>query len=92
MSNTLQSSSPKSAKSTTSRKWTCRQSPLDGAIHAAERAVLRTERRKARSLARIDRYRARIAATVANASQFDSLIEQLTKNVSALKLMAANIK
>ena len=87
MSNVTQSSTPKSAKSTKGRK-----SPLDGAIHAAERAVLRTERRKARSLARVERYRARIAATVANASQFDSLIEQLSKNVSALKLMAANIK
>ena len=74
---------PKSAKSTKAP----RKSPIAAAVFAAERAVLRTERRKARSLARVDRLKARIATTISNAAQFDQLIAQLHTNVSALKAM-----
>ena len=82
MSNTS-TVTPKSAKSTKAP----RKSPIAAAIHAAERAVIRTERRKARSLARVNRLQARIAQTIENAKQFDSLITQLYSNVTALKAM-----
>lgn len=65
-----------------------RKSPIAAAIHAAERAVVRTERRKVRSLARVNRLQARIAQTIENAKQFDSLITQLHRNVTALKAMS----
>ena len=84
MSTASQSHSP--ARTTTNVKKP-RKSPLSAAVFAAEKAVTRTEKRKARSATRVTRLQARIAATLATAGQFDTLIEQLKKNVAALRQM-----
>ena len=72
----------KSAKST-------RKSPMQAAIVTAARAVTRMSRRKLRTEARIERMRQRISTAVANAKQFDTLIQQLETNHAALCSMAA---
>jgi 3-methyladenine DNA glycosylase Tag len=46
-------------------------------------------RRKLRTEARIERMRQRISNAVANAQQFDTLIQQLESNHAALCSMAA---
>jgi hypothetical protein len=72
----------KSAKST-------RKTPMQAAIVTAARAVSRMSRRKLRTEARIERMRQRISNAVANAKQFDTLIQQLETNHAALCSMAA---
>lgn len=72
----------KSAKST-------RKTPMQAAIVTAARAVARMARRKSRTEARIERMRMRISTAVANARQFDTLIQQLETNHAALCSMAA---
>jgi len=72
----------KSAKST-------RKTPMQAAIVTAARAVTRMSRRKLRTEARIERMRQRISNAVANAKQFDTLIQQLETNHAALCSMAA---
>ncbi len=81
MSNTSTVKS-KSAKST-------RKTPMQAAIVTAARAVTRMSRRKLRTEARIERMRQRISNAVANAQQFDTLIQQLETNHAALCSMAA---
>lgn len=86
------STTPVSQSYPPGRTRNTRKSPLDSAIMAAEKAVIRMTRRKARSFTRIERLKARIAVTAANATQFDGLIAQLAANVQALKTMASGAK
>ena len=65
---------------------------MQAAIVTAARAVTRMARRKSRSEARIERMRQRISTAVANARQFDTLIQQLETNHAALCSVAAALE
>ena len=64
---------------------TPRKSPIAIAIIAGEKAVIRANKRHARSLARADKMRAKIATIIASGSSFDALVAQLRQNVENLR-------
>ena len=64
---------------------TPRKSPIAIAIIAGEKAVIRANKRHARSLVRADKMRAKIATIIASGSSFDALVAQLRQNVENLR-------